>query len=189
MIFAMLLMRISFLTSFSSQTINLSLYLDNQNPVVIPIGSDNAGYLSTLSTGISSKYGSKVSVRADSTDTTAATFDYNYLLPIQKQQSTLLGGIFFENALNTDPIFKFNTLVSTRTPTSVFYLQTLAAETILINVLGKPASTSITVISYPLPRTYQQSQINNTISGFFGSFIFTLALAFKFASIMSFIVK
>lgn len=48
---------------------------------------------------------------------------------------------------------------------------------------------SITVVNHPLPRTYQQLQINNTISGFFGSFIFTLALAFKFASIISFIVK
>jgi NADH:ubiquinone oxidoreductase subunit 3 (subunit A) len=45
------------------------------------------------------------------------------------------------------------------------------------------------VTNYPLPRTNQQLQINNTISGFFASFIFSLALAFKFASIMAFIVK
>jgi hypothetical protein len=47
----------------------------------------------------------------------------------------------------------------------------------------------INVVNYPLPRTYKQLQLNNTISGFFGSFIFSLALAFKFASIISFIVK
>ena len=40
-----------------------------------------------------------------------------------------------------------------------------------------------------MPRTNQQLQINNTISGFFASFIFSIALAFKFASIISFIVK
>ena len=40
-----------------------------------------------------------------------------------------------------------------------------------------------------MPRTFQQLQINNTISGFFASFIFSIALAFKFASIISFIVK
>ena len=40
-----------------------------------------------------------------------------------------------------------------------------------------------------MPRTNQQLQINNTITGFFASFIFAIALAFKFASIISFIVK
>lgn len=40
-----------------------------------------------------------------------------------------------------------------------------------------------------MPRTNQQLQINNTISGFFASFIFSIALAFKFASIIAFIVK
>jgi ATP-binding cassette, subfamily A (ABC1), member 3 len=32
-------------------------------------------------------------------------------------------------------------------------------------------------------------KINNTISGYFASFIFNIALAFKFASIIAFIVK
>ena len=43
--------------------------------------------------------------------------------------------------------------------------------------------------NYPMPRTNLQLSINNTISGFFASFIFSIALAFKFASIISFIVK
>ena len=48
---------------------------------------------------------------------------------------------------------------------------------------------TITVVNSPLPRTYQALQINNTISGFLGAFIFSMALAFKFASIISFVVK
>ena len=43
--------------------------------------------------------------------------------------------------------------------------------------------------NHPMPRTNQQLEINNTISGFFASFIFSIALAFKFASIIAFIVK
>ncbi len=38
-------------------------------------------------------------------------------------------------------------------------------------------------------RTADQLKINNTISGFFGALIFSIALGFKFASIISFIVK
>ena len=44
-------------------------------------------------------------------------------------------------------------------------------------------------MNYPFPRTQAQLQINNTISGFFGAIIFSIALAFKFASVVSFIVK
>jgi len=54
--------------------------------------------------------------------------------------------------------------------------------------LGSTATT-ISVINHPLPRTFDQLQINNTIAGFLGGFIFSLALAFKFASIIAFIVK
>ena len=43
--------------------------------------------------------------------------------------------------------------------------------------------------NYPMPRTNSLLQINNTISGFFATFIFSMALAFKFSSIISFIVK
>lgn len=45
------------------------------------------------------------------------------------------------------------------------------------------------MINSPLPRTYQSQQVNNTISGAIASLIFCIALAFKFASIISFIVK
>jgi hypothetical protein len=82
---------------------------------------------------------------------------------------------------------EFTTLVNTRSPTSFFFLQALATEAMVKNANGN--SIQINVVNYPMPRTYQQLQLNNTISGFFGSFIFSLALAFKFASIISFIVK
>ena len=66
-------------------------------------------------------------------------------------------------------------------------VQTLAVETYM-NYLSGNTST-ISIINAPFPRTYDQLQINNTISGFFGSLIFSIALSFKFASIVSFIVK
>jgi hypothetical protein len=78
-------------------------------------------------------------------------------------------------------------LVNTKSPTSPFFLENIATETILNQVLSK--SVTIQMINHPMPRTNQQLQINNTISGFFASFIFAIALAFKFASIIAFIVK
>jgi hypothetical protein len=74
----------------------------------------------------------------------------------------------------------------TSSPTSPLFLSSLATETIL-QKLG--FNVTIQMINHPLPRTYQQLQINNTISGFFAGFIFSIALAFKFASIIAFIVK
>ena len=50
-------------------------------------------------------------------------------------------------------------------------------------------TSTITVVNAPFPRTYHELRINNAISGFFGALIFSIALAFKFASIVSFIVK
>ena len=41
----------------------------------------------------------------------------------------------------------------------------------------------------PFPRTLNEMKLNNTVSGFFGALIFSLALAFKFASVVAFIVK
>ena len=40
-----------------------------------------------------------------------------------------------------------------------------------------------------MPCTNHQLEINNTNSGFFACFIFSIALAFKFATIIAFIVK
>ena len=102
------------------------------------------------------------------------------------------GGIFVEptytNAsITPNNIYPFTSVVNTRVPTSFFFLQNLAAETYINYLQG--SNITITMVNKPFLRTYNQLQINNTISGFFASLIFSLALAFKFASIISFIVK
>jgi hypothetical protein len=86
-----------------------------------------------------------------------------------------------------DSVFKYTTIVNTKVPTSSIFLQTLAAESYINNIANE--NISITVINSPFVRSYGQLQINNTISGFFGALVFTIALSFKFASIISFIVK
>lgn len=95
--------------------------------------------------------------------------------------------MFFVKNSSADTIFPFTTLVNTRSPTSPIFLASLASENIINEVFGK--NITIQTSNHPLPRTFQQSQLNNTISGFFASFIFSIALAFKFASIIAFIVK
>jgi len=182
-------MKISFVTDSSAQTMNLNLYLSEQNPVVVPVGSDAAAFASTVSSQLSARYGSLISTIADTTATTVGGFDNTTLFSKKLQMPKLKGGIYFYNTTipsGGNTVYKYNTLVNTRSPTSYFFLPTLAAETIINNI---GSNIKIEVTNYPLPRTYQQLQINNTISGFFASFIFSLALAFKFASIMAFIVK
>ena len=99
------------------------------------------------------------------------------------------GGIYFYPSAVQSGITKipFTTIINTRSPTSVVALQTLAAEA-YINYLG-PRTITITPVSKPLPKTFNQLQINNTISGFFAAMIFSVAMSFKFASIVAFIVK
>lgn len=82
----------------------------------------------------------------------------------------------------------FTSIVNTKSPTSFVTVQTLAAETYMNKITGS-GTASITIINHPLPRTQDQLKINNTISGFFAALIFSIALSFKFASIVSFIVK
>jgi hypothetical protein len=79
--------------------------------------------------------------------------------------------------------------MNTKTPTSCVSLQTLAAETLINAKLGGGNPVSITPINKPFPMTKVMLQINNAISGFFASLIFSIALSFKFASVVSFIVK
>lgn len=126
MIFAMLLMRISFLTDFPAQTINVNTYLGEQNPVLVPIGSTDTTYTPTFAGYLTGNYGSEISVPSDPTNTAPANFDQYYLFPIKTQTKTLKGGIFFKKPANGDTILEFTTLVNTRGPTSFFFLQTLA---------------------------------------------------------------
>jgi hypothetical protein len=130
MIFAMLLMRISFITDLQAQTINVNTYLSEQSPVVIPIASTDPTYTS-FSTYLSGIHGSDISVSRDPTNSNAGDFDQNYLFPLKKQQKTLKGGIFFKKSTLGDTAFEFTTLVNTRSPTSFFFLQTLATEAMI----------------------------------------------------------
>lgn len=136
---------------------------------------------------MNTRYSSAISVLDDTTAAqTAINFDKDFLLP-KKVSRTFKGGIYFTPAVTADATYSFRQIVNTRAPTSSLFLQTLAAQTLINSMLSK--TINITVVNSPMPRTYQQTQINNAIAGFFGSFIFALALAFKFASIISFIVK
>ena len=189
-ILALFLLRVSFIKDFAPRTIDVNTYLSDQNPVLIPIGSDSANFTLNMQTSISTKYGSSVSVDADTTNTVVGNFDFNFLFPKKKAITTMKGGIFFSSATNSsggNTLYDYYTLVNTRSPTSPFFLENIATETILNQVLSKAVTIKMT--NHPMPRTNQQLQINNTISGFFASFIFSMALAFKFASIIAFIVK
>jgi hypothetical protein len=155
----------------------------------LPIAADS-GSPTAYQTAITTDpvYGSLMSVSPD-TSTTAADFDQVFLFPLKSQKPKMKGGIFFNTAAitnGTNTLYGFTTLVNTRSPTSPFFLTNVASQAYL-KTLGN--TVSITVTLHALPRTYQQLQLNNTISGFLASFIFSLALAFKFASIISFIVK
>jgi hypothetical protein len=120
-------MRISFLKDLNAQVINSSIYTSTQNPVVIPIGSADTAYSGRIKTKISAD--SLINVLQDTTETTAANFDYNFLFPKKLQQKTLLGGLYFTAKTTVGPnsIYAFNTITNTRSPTSYLYLQTLAA--------------------------------------------------------------
>jgi hypothetical protein len=131
-------------------------------------------------------------VNKDTTDLTDSTFDLNYLFPRKESLKFLPGGIKFEptftnGSVTPNNIYPFTSIVNTKIPTSIFFIQNLAAETYINHLQG--SDITITMVNKPFLRTYNQLQINNTISGFFASLIFSLALAFKFASIISFIVK
>lgn len=139
-LFSLFLLRISFITDFESQPLTIDTYLANQNPVVIPVGSNPTSYASTVGGDISTKYGTKVSVQEDSTDSTAATFDKNFLLPKKQAQTTLLGGLFFQQsstASGSNTIYTYNTVANTRTPTSPLFLSTLASQTIINQQFSK----------------------------------------------------
>jgi len=187
---ALFLLRINFIKDQNSKSFSLSTYLTDENPTLIPIGSDTTGFSTTMSGILSSNYGSQINVAVDSASTIPADFDKNFLFKKKLAVKTLKGGIFFYTNTVTsgsNTLYRFNTLVSTRTPSSSLFLTNLATETILRN-LGYTAA-SIQGLNHPLPKTYKQLQVNNIISGFFAGFIFSIALAFKFASIISFIVK
>ena len=100
-----------------------------------------------------------------------------------------MGGLFYngQSTVGADTVYQYTTIVNTKIPTSSLYLQTLGAESYINQI--KNSNITVSIVNAPFARTSDQLQINNTISGFFGALIFSIALGFKFASIISFIVK
>lgn len=107
------------------------------------------------------------------------------MFPLKEDDEKLKGGIYFTAPDNNT--YAYKAIVNTRSPTSMLTVQTLAVETYMNHLSGN--TSTISIINAPFPRTFDQLEINNTISGFFGALIFSIALSFKFASIVSFIVK
>jgi hypothetical protein len=129
-ILALMLLQVSFITDFNSRTLNVNTYLSDQNPVVIPIGSDNSAYATNLQSALNTKYGSNVNVQVDSTNTAVGNFDQNFLHPKKLASATLKGGIFFLNgptASGGNNLYEYYTLVNTRSPTSPLFLGALAS--------------------------------------------------------------
>jgi hypothetical protein len=108
-----------------------------------------------MNSNLVSRYGSQLNISIDATHTTADTFDENFLLPIKLSEITLKGGIFFYENIATTPssnkIWKYNSLVNTRSPSSPLILCILATEA-RMRALGYPVN--ITMTNHPLPRTY-----------------------------------
>ena len=63
--------------------------MTDENPTLIPIGSDTAGFSTTMSGLLSSNYGSQINVAVDSTSTVPADFDKNFLYPKKLALKTL----------------------------------------------------------------------------------------------------
>ena len=109
---------------------------------------------------------------------------------LKLEDEKLKGGIYFDVVATVGgrDTIPFTSIVNTKSPTSFITTQTLAAEAYMNHLTGS-GTASITVVNKPLPKTQDQLKINNTISGFFGALIFSIALSFKFSSIVAFIVK
>lgn len=130
-------------------------------------------------------YIGSLNVVQDSSQATVENFDTNIVFP-QKQGGKLKAGVFLSNS-GIPNLYKYNALINTKSPSTVLLIPNAVAQSLINTMIVTPIT--ITATNSPLPRTYQNLQLNNTISGFLGSFIFSIALAFKFASIISFIVK
>jgi ATP-binding cassette, subfamily A (ABC1), member 3 len=182
---ALFFLKINFASNLPAQSLTVDNLLSDHNPVLLPIGSDSSTYLTSLSSTINPLYGSKVSIQSNSAYTTVTGFDQNLLFPLKLSEPTLKGGIFFV-ANTSSSLYEYYTLVNTRSPGSPFFLSSIASEAILRDM---GYSTVIKMTNHPLPRTVTMVAYDNAVSGFYAGFIIALALAFKFSSIMAFIVK
>ena len=98
---SLFLLRISFVEDFPARALTIDTYLSDQNPVLVPIGSDNGVLGTNLQNSLKTKYGSKVSVELDPTNTVVTNFDKDFLHPKKLAIKTLKGGIFFTNGPTT----------------------------------------------------------------------------------------
>ena len=129
-------------------------------------------------------YNDKMDVQK-STSATVKNFDEQFLFPLKEADETLKGGIYFNPVDNGT--YSYKAIVHTRSPTSVLTVQTLAMETYMNHISGN--TSRITVVNAPFPKTFLELTGNNSVSAIFGALIFSLAFAFKFASIVSFIIR
>lgn len=118
-------------------------------------------------------------------------FDQDVLFPMKLRNQKAKGGIYFSPEERKGPftLIPFTTIVNTQAPSSFGSLQTLAAESYINTLLPEDSQISITLVSKPLPLTTFQNAVKNNIIGFFAGVIFSIALSFKFASMVAFIVK
>jgi hypothetical protein len=98
---ALFLLRVSLITDYDARAITVDTYLSEQNPVLIPIGSDSSAFTTSMQTSINTKYGAKVSVDADTTNTAVGNFDLLFLFPKKLAINTMKGGVFFSSATVT----------------------------------------------------------------------------------------
>ena len=101
-IFALLLMKISFLKDLPEQVLSIPTYagsFPSAIPLQVPIGSTDVTLLSNMESKLLSKYGSQISVTKDSTNANAIAFDQNTLFPKKTSVQFLMGGIFFNGQI------------------------------------------------------------------------------------------
>ena len=79
---SMFLLRISFITDLSPRTLTVGTYLGEQNPVVVPIGSNSQNFSDSIQSAINQGYNNSVNVLQNNTiDVTQ--FDEQFLFPLK----------------------------------------------------------------------------------------------------------
>ena len=72
-------MRISFITDFPEQELNINLLNQDNSPVQIGIAGSDATFLNNIEAKISNQYGGTINLFKDTTDLTDTSFDLNFL--------------------------------------------------------------------------------------------------------------
>lgn len=184
-ILAMFLMKINWIADRPAQSMDWSLFA-GEGKLQVPIAGNDTFLNASLKDQLNTDFGNYINA-VEYTSADAADFDSNVLFP--RKSKLLKGGIFVAPSTNSTS-YNYYTLINTQSPITPFLFSTSMAQSI-INIRKSPANppAKIKVVNAPLPITFSQSSINSTISGFLASFIFSLALSFKFSAVAAFIVK